>query len=109
MKALTTVLPARLLKKNIKVRSQESGVRRNKEEEEGGRILPITHYLLPITYYLLPITYYLLPITYYLLPITYYLLPITYYLLPITYYLLPITKIDISYNLHNAPSSFYPD
>ncbi|MDD1420135.1 hypothetical protein MEO40_13525 [Dolichospermum sp. ST_sed1] len=90
MKALTTVLPARLLKKNIKVtetgnRSQEIGVtesggRRKKKEEK-----------------------------YYLLPITHYLLPITHYPLPITHYLLPITKIDISYSLHNAPFSFYPD
>ncbi|MDD1436353.1 hypothetical protein MEN24_08045 [Dolichospermum sp. ST_sed10] len=83
MKALTTVLPARLLKKNIKVtetgnRSQEIGVtesggRRKKKEEK------------------------------------YYLLPITHYPLPITHYQLPITKIDISYSLHNAPFSFYPD
>jgi hypothetical protein len=41
VKALTTVLPVRLLKKNKK-----SGVR---SQEEEGRKLPITHYPLPIT------------------------------------------------------------
>ncbi|MDD1446851.1 hypothetical protein MEN98_12110 [Dolichospermum sp. ST_sed8] len=68
MKALTTVLPARLLKKNIKVtetgnRSQEIGVTesggRRKKKEEKYYLLPITHYPLPITHYPLPITHYL--------------------------------------------------
>ncbi|MDP5016314.1 MAG: hypothetical protein NWQ43_03230 [Dolichospermum sp.] len=50
MKAFTTVLPARLLKKNKGVRSQESEGRRKKEEGK----LHIVNCQLPITDYQLP-------------------------------------------------------